>query len=160
MSGLSLRDPQVYGPIITAALFLGGVVAYMTMRKKPTEEELEQARRLFLVQSGRIIDGTLLDITELDARDSGREKNMQLILYKYEIAGVVYECSQDITNLQEFVDVQKCRPGFPASIRYDTHRPENSIIVSEHWSGLRETARQFPVREPARNPAAATIPRR
>jgi hypothetical protein len=160
MNGLSLRDPQVFGTLAAAAICVGGIVVYMAMRKKPTEEELELARRQLLVQTGRIIDGTLLDITDVDAKECGREKDMRLILYKYEIAGVVYECSQDITSLQEFIDVKKCRPGFPATIRYDTRRPENSIIVSEHWSGLRESAKPFPVREPARNPSAATIPRR
>ncbi len=160
MNGLSLRDPQILGSLAAASIFVGGIVVYLAMRKRPTEEELERERRLQLVQTGRIIDGTLLDITDVEAEESGRPGTMRLILYKYEIAGVVYECSQDITTLQELVDVQKSRPGFPASIRYDTRRPENSIIVSEQWSGLRESARPFPVREPARNPAAATIPRR
>lgn len=160
MSGLSLRDPQLLGTLAGASILVGGIVVYMAMRKKPTEEELERERRLMLVQNGRIIDGTLLDITDVDARESGREKDMRLLLYKYEIAGVVYECSQDITNLHDFVDLQKCRPGFPVSVRYDTHRPENSILVSEQWSGLRELVKPFPMREPTRNPAAATIPRR
>ena len=71
---------------------------------------------------------------------------MQLILYQYEIAGVVYECSQDVTLMKECVDIYKCRLGFPASVRYDTHRPENSIIVAENWSGLRDTANSIPIR--------------
>jgi hypothetical protein len=25
-------------------------------------------------------------------------------------------------------------------VRYDIHRPENSIVVAENWSGLRTTA--------------------
>lgn len=159
MNGVSLRDPQVFLSLAAAGVVLGGIVVYLAMRKRPTEEELEKARRLLLVQSGRIIDGTLLDITDVDASESGRDRNMRLILYKYEIAGVVYECSQDITNLGEFVEAQKCRPGFPASIRYDTRRPENSIIVSEQWSGLRESARTIQTREPSRKPAAASTRR-
>ena len=50
-----------------------------------------------LVRQGRIIDATVIDISDLDAEESCRPKGMQLILYKYEIAGVVYECSQDVT---------------------------------------------------------------
>ena len=34
-------------------------------RKRPTAEELERARRRFLVQSGRLVDGMLLDICEV-----------------------------------------------------------------------------------------------
>ena len=56
---------------------------------------------------------------------------MQLILYKYEAAGVVYECSQDVTMLRHLVNIYDCRLGFPASVRYDPHNPGNSLIVAE-----------------------------
>jgi hypothetical protein len=147
MSGVSLRDPQVIGTLAAASLCLGGVVIYFAMRKRPTEEELERERRAFLVQAGRIIDGTLLDISELDPTESGRPAGMQLILYKYEIGGVVYECSQDVTPLRDLVNIHDCRLGFPCSVRYDTHKPENSIIVAETWSGLRDTANSIPIRQ-------------
>lgn len=140
MNGFSLRDPQVIGTLAAATLCLGGVAVYFAVRKRPTAEELERQRRDFLVQTGRIIDGTLLDISELDSSQSGRPVGMQLILYKYEIGGVVYECSQDVTPLRDLVNLQECRLGFPCSVRYDTHKPENSIIVAETWSGLRCTA--------------------
>jgi len=100
MNGLSLRDPQVIGTLAAAGLCLGGVAVYFAMRKKPTAEEMERERRAFLVQTGRIIDGTLLDISELGPDESGRPTGMQLILYKYEIAGVVYQCSQDVSALK------------------------------------------------------------
>jgi hypothetical protein len=160
INGVSLRDPQVLGTLAAAGVLLGGIVVYLAMRKRPTEDEIERERRLLLVQGGRIIDGTLLDITDVEASESGRDHDMRLILYKYEVAGVVYECSQDITTLQDSIDQKKCRPGFPASIRYDTRRPENSIIVAEQWSGLRESARTFTIREPVRKKATASAPRR
>src|SRR6201992_73979 len=129
MNGLSLRDPQVIGTLAAAGLCLGGVAVYFAMRKKPTAEEMERERRAFLVQTGPIIDGTLLDISELGPDESGRPTGMQLILYKYEIGGVVYECSQDVTTLRDLVNIYECRLGFPCSVRYDTHNTENSIIV-------------------------------
>ena len=146
MNGLSLRDPQVIGTLAAAGLCLGGVAVYFAMRKKPTAEEMERERRAFLVQTGRIIDGTLLDISELGPDESGRPTGMQLILYKYEIGGVVYECSQDVTTLRDLVNIYDCRLGFPCSVRYDTHKPENSIIFAETWRGLRDTANSVPVR--------------
>lgn len=146
MNGLSLRDPQVIGSLAAGALCLGGVALYFAMRKKPSEEEMERERRAFLVQSGRIIDGTLLDISDLNETESGRPTGLQLILYKYEIGGVVYECSQDVTPLRDMVNIYECRLGFPCSVRYDTHKPENSIIVAEGWSGLRDTANSVPLR--------------
>jgi hypothetical protein len=155
MNGLSLRDPQVLGTLAVAGLCIGGVLAWVAMRKRPSEEELERLRRLQLVKTGRIIDGTLLDISEVDADESGRAGGMQLILYKYEIAGVVYECSQDVTHLKDYVNIHECRLSFPCSVRYDPHRPTNSILVAEDWSGLRDTANSVPVHAMPRKPRVA-----
>jgi hypothetical protein len=152
MNSFSLRDPQVLGAIAAAGLLAGGVIAWATMRKRPTEEEIERLRRQTLVKSGRLIDGTIMDISDVDAAESGREGGMQLILYKYEIAGVVYECSQDVTHLKDYVNIYECRLSFPCSVRYDPHTPSNSIIVAENWSGLRSTANSVPVRAIPRKP--------
>ncbi|HLH33401.1 MAG TPA: DUF3592 domain-containing protein [Alloacidobacterium sp.] len=153
MNGLSLRDPQVIGTLAAAGLCLGGVAVYFALRKKPTAEEIERQRRQYLVQTGRIIDGTLLDISEVDAAESGRPAGLQLILYKYEIGGVVYECSQDVTALRDLVNIHECRLGFPCSVRYDTHKPENSIIIAETWSGLRGMANSGTARHLDANPS-------
>jgi hypothetical protein len=152
MNGLSLRDPQIIGTLAAAGLCLGGVAIYLALRKKPSAEEIERERRGYLVQAGRIIDGTLLDISELDSSESGRPAGMQLLLYKYEIGGVIYECSQDVTPLRDLVNIHDCRLGFPCSVRYDTHKPENSIVVAETWSGLRNTASSVPVHHVVTNP--------
>ena len=156
MQGLSLRDPFVLGA--AAVLCCGGVAYYRWRRKRPSAEEIERARRLDLVKTGRIIDGTVIDIAELGA--DGSQPSIDLIIYKYEIAGVIYECAQDVTVLRNFVDIHACRLDFPCSVRYDPHQPSNSIVVAENWSGLRNTANPFPMRRPARNPAGATVPRR
>jgi hypothetical protein len=151
MNGVSLRDPQVIGTLAAAGLCLGGVAMYFALRKKPTAEELERQRRDFLVQGGRIIDGTLLDISELVEDETGEK--MQLILYKYEIGGVIYESSQDVTPLCDLVNIHECRLGFPCSVRYDIHKPENSIVIAETWSGLRDTSSSVPLPNVAANAA-------
>lgn len=152
MNALSFRDPQVIGVLAAAGVCIGGAVAWAAFRKKPTEEELERQRRQALVKTGRIIDGTILDTSVVDAAESGRAEGMQLILYKYEIAGVVYECSQDVTHLKDYVDIHNCRLSFPCSVRYDPRCPTNSILVAENWSGLRDTANSVPVRVLPRKP--------
>jgi hypothetical protein len=157
MSALSLRDPQLLGVLAAAGLCAGGIITYLAMRKRPSEEELEQLRRAQLVQFGRIMDGTVIDISDLDAQESGRPNGLQLILYKYEISGVSYECSQDVTHLREHVNIYDCRLGFPCSVRYDPHRPINSIVVAENWSGLRDTANSIPMRRIPRKPRT-TVP--
>jgi hypothetical protein len=156
MQAFSLRDPWVLGA--AAALCSGGVAYYLLQRRRPSAEEVERARRLDLVKTGRIIDGTVIDIAELAAEDG--QPSIDLIIYKYEIAGVIYECAQDVTVLKNFVDIHACRLDFPCSVRYDPHQPGNSIVVAENWSGLRDTATPFPLRRPAKNPAGATVPRR
>ncbi len=145
MNSLPLRESQVFGTLAAVSICLGGAAAYALLRRKASPDEMERKRRDLLVQQGRIIDATVIDISDLSAEESGRSNGMQLILYKYEAAGVVYECSQDVTMLRHIVNIYDCRLGFPASVRYDPHNPGNSLIVAETWSGLRETANSVPL---------------
>lgn len=120
------------GTIATAALAAVGV--WLLLRKRPTAEELERTRRQFLVQSGRLVDGTLLDIAEIDAGD-GRKQTM--LIFNYRIGGADYECSQDVSALGGVLDMKQVRAGFPCSVRYQPGNPQNSIVVAEGWMGLR-----------------------
>ena len=60
-----------------------------------------------------------------------------VLIYTYDVAGVSYEASQDVTHLRQHIDMHTCRIGLPASIRYDPQNPGNSIVIAEGWSGLR-----------------------
>lgn len=149
MNGLTLRDHQALATIGTVVACLGGLLWFRATRTRTSEEDLERIRRQDLVLGGRIIDGTVLDVTELDPLEAERPEGLQLILYKYEIAGVAYECSQDITHLKDLIRIADIRVGFPCSVRYDVHQPENSIVIAENWIGLRDTANSVPVRRSA-----------
>jgi len=118
--------------------------AWLILRKRPTPEEIEYARRQFLVQSGRIVDGMLLDVYTVNAPDGSP---LTMLLFNYRIAGVNYECSQDITAMLNEVDVPRVRAGFPCSVRYQPGNPHNSIVVAEDWTGLREGLPQLPIFE-------------
>ena len=120
---------------IGGAAALAGIAtwAFARMRRK-TPEQREMERRLRIAQNGRITDGTVIDVSELDRNGSG---TLQLLIYQYDVAGVSYEASQDVTHLRPFVDLHTCRIGVPASIKYDPQNPGNSIVVAEGWSGLR-----------------------
>ena len=117
-----------------------GAVLYLR-RKKPTEEELERARRKMLALSGRLIDGMLLDVREINT-DDGRLLTM--LEYSYRSAGVDYECSQDITSILTVVDLAQMRAGFPCTVRYQPGNPQNSIVLAESWSGLRSSLPVYP----------------
>lgn len=122
------------GAGVAAIAVAGSVALWLALRKRPTPEEIERRRREFLVQSGRIVDGMLLDSYEADGEDG---RTLTLLLFNYRIGGVEYECSQDITCLSEIVDTKRMRLGVPCSVRYQQGNPQNSIIVAERWSGLR-----------------------
>lgn len=158
MFGLSLRDPHVIGTLVAAVVCIVAVTAWLLLRRRPSAEEIERERRAQLVRTGRIIDGTILDISELEIpADSNQPREIRFILYKYEIGGVAYECSQEVTALRDLVNPTELRLSFPCSVRYDVHRPENSIVVAENWSGLRTTAESVPTRHvpKSRNPRAS-----
>jgi hypothetical protein len=116
------------------ALASGGAALWLaTHRKSP--EERERQRRTMLNAIGRLTDGTVLDVNEIEDPKLGSQ---QLLVYTYDVGGVQYECSQEVTHLRQFVDLHSCRLGLPASVKYDPHNPSNSIVTSETWSGLRK----------------------
>ncbi len=156
MYGFSPRETQVVSTLVLAGALAICATALTLLRKRPSLEETERDRRAALIKGGRITTATVIDISDLTPEESGRPMGMQLILYQYEISGVVYECSQDVTLLKHLVDIYHCRLGFPASVRYDPHNPGNSIIVAESWSGLRETANSVPL-HPLRRVHAAQV---
>ena len=108
--------------------------AYWIRAHRKTAEQIERERRLRLCQHGRICDGNVLDLHEVEGDGHGAA---QFIVYNYEIGGVAYEASQDITHLRQFIDVNSCKLGLPTSVRYNPHNPGDSIVIAEEWSGLR-----------------------
>ena len=127
-------------PVRTYGLVVGGIglaiAAYSFARRKPTSPvEVERGRREWLDQVGRITDGTVIDVQEITP--NGHHAATMLI-FKYDVAGVSYEASQDVTYLRQWINLHSCRLGLPTSVRYDPQNPGNSIVVSEKWMGLRQ----------------------
>jgi hypothetical protein len=120
-----------------AAALLGAVlVAYLMFgRKKKTHAEIERERRDWLNQIGRITDGTVIDVQELVPNG---HPAATMLIFQYDVGGVSYEASQDVTYLRQWVNLHSCRLGLPTSVRYDPQNPGNSIVVSEKWMGLRQ----------------------
>jgi hypothetical protein len=110
--------------------------ALLSRKDKKSSEELEKERRTELTRGGRIIDGNVIDVLELEEDKTGQQ--MILLVYNYDVAGVTYEASQDVTHLRQFIDLYSCRLGLPASVKYDPHNPGDSIVISETWSGVRK----------------------
>lgn len=120
--------------VIGGTVALAGITAlHFATRRKKSPEEHERERRELLDRIGRIIDGTVIDVAELNANEPNAS---QLLIYNYDVAGVQYEASQDVTHLRQYVDLHSCRIGVPTSVKYDPQNPGNSIVVSERWTGL------------------------
>ena len=120
---------------VVLALLVLAALAWMIFRHKPTAEEIEKQRRTYLAASGRIVDGMLLDFYEMEGEGGAPA---QMLVYNYRISGVDYECSQDVTTLDELLKEHRVRAGFPCSVRYQPGNAQNSIVIAEGWSGLRE----------------------
>jgi hypothetical protein len=121
-------------------MVLGGAAvataAYFLLRQKPkTADELESERRAWLDRVGRITDGTVIDVQELQLDG---KKPATLLIFHYDVAGVSYEASQDVTYLRQLINLHSCRLGLPTSVRFDPQNPGNSIVLSERWMGLRQ----------------------
>ena len=125
---------RLYSAVLAVAAVALGTYAVLR-RKRKTAEDLERQRRAWLEGIGRITDGTVIDVQELPA--DGHSASV-LLIYKYDVAGVSYECSQDVTYLRHWVNLHSCRLGLHTSVKYDPQNPGNSIVVSESWMGLRQ----------------------
>jgi hypothetical protein len=122
----------------TLVLGAAGVAfaGYTLMRRKPkSADDVERERRAWLTAVGRITDGTVIDVQEIEPNGS---RAATMLIYQYDVAGVSYEASQDVTYLRQWINLHSCRLGLPTSVKYDPHNPGNSLVICEGWIGLRQ----------------------
>src|SRR5205814_5042422 len=84
--------PHAY-PLVIGGLAVAAVLAYVLRRRRKSPEEIERERRGLISRVGRITDGTAIDVHEVDGNRPG-----QFIVYQYDVAGVSYEASQELTH--------------------------------------------------------------
>jgi hypothetical protein len=120
--------------LVTLALLavLVAIVAVMAWRviraSRLSQEELERRRRSSLSATGKMGDATVVDVWD------------DLIIYSYDVRGIEYTASQDISALKEVVGDPQSTIG-PVAVKYDVRNPANSIVVAEEWSGIRSSAK-------------------
>lgn len=116
------------GAAVAGAVCAGaGAGIWFAMSRRPTPEQIEERRRKQLATQGRIVDGSLIDADPPDA-------TARKLIYTYRIAGVTYECSQDVSMLGEMV--RNLRLDYPVQVRYNRANPADSIVIAENWNGL------------------------
>lgn len=108
-----------------AACLLVAILLAVVFRLRVTAEEKERRRRTRLNLLGRMGDGTLTDVQG----DS--------VYYSYSVHGVDYVTSQDISSLRHMIPADADLLIGPVTLKYLVRNPANSIVVCEHWSGLR-----------------------
>jgi|SRR5208337_1615268 len=124
--------------LYTVLLGAIGVAAasYGLLRRKPRNaDDVELERRIWLNTIGRITDGTVIDVQEIT---TAVNRPATMLIYQYDVAGVSYECSQDVTYLRQWINLHSCRLGVPTSVKYDSRNPGNSLVIAEGWMGLRQ----------------------
>lgn len=87
------------------------------LRRKPVDPN---ARRRFLLENGRITDGTIID-TKTD--EDGRE----LVVFVYSLNGVDFESADELTFEQKQRPGDYA-PGAKVGIRFDPKNQYNSIV--------------------------------
>ena len=118
-----LRSPRNLTVIAFAIGAIAGATSYLLTRKRLTDAEREQLRRDHLAHIGRITDGSITetqwivpnspvsDLTSVPtasidpavADPAPPFTTPAILLYRYRIAGVTYECAQDVTLLPDYV---------------------------------------------------------
>ena len=107
--------------VLVILLAIAGVRAWR--RSRVTPEERERRRRAWLVATGKMGDAVIVEMHDT------------VLFYSYDVRGVEYTASQDVTTLTGLLPSEFKGNGI--SVKYDPRNPANSIVVAEQWSGLR-----------------------
>lgn len=94
-------------------------------RSRPSPQELERRRRLALNATGKMGDATLVEMRE------------NLVFYSYDVRGVEYIASQDVSALLDLIPQDATVVNGVVFVKYDPRNPANSMILCEQWSGIR-----------------------
>ena len=95
-------------------------MSFLDRFRKKVEDEASRVARL--ARSGRMTDGNIIDA---ESDNTGR---ITQVTYTYMLAGVLYESSQELNDLQQQRSFDYA-PGKQIVVRYDPRQPANSIVV-------------------------------
>lgn len=95
-------------------------MSFLDRFRRKTEDEASRIARLS--KTGRMTDGNIIDAV------SDRDGKIIQVTYTYELAGVLYESSQTLSEAQQQRQIDYA-PGKQIVVRYDPRQPANSIVV-------------------------------
>ena len=95
-------------------------MSFLDRFRRKIEDEASRIARLS--KTGRMTDGSIIDAV------NDHNGTIKQVTYSYELAGVLYESSQDLSDAQKQHDTDYA-PGKQVIVRYDPRQPANSIVV-------------------------------
>ena len=95
-------------------------MSFLDRFRKKTEDEASRIARLS--KTGRMADGKIIDAV------SASDGRIVEVTYTYMLAGVQYESSQALSEIQQQRSTDYA-PGKQIVVRYDPRSPANSIVV-------------------------------
>jgi hypothetical protein len=95
-------------------------MSFLDRFRKKTEDEASRIARLS--KAGRMADGKIIDAV------SAADGRIIEVTYTYMLAGVQYESSQALSEIQQQRSSDYA-PGKQIVVRYDPRSPANSIVV-------------------------------
>ncbi|MBI1789336.1 MAG: hypothetical protein HYR60_17515 [Acidobacteria bacterium] len=116
--------PQLAVLCVAAAVLLGAA-SWLLLRGLRDPRDRERRRRIQVNRKGRMGDALITDFRD------------PIVFYSYEVRGVAYTASQDLTGLMDRVRAGGVRLIGHAGLKYHPRNPANSILICEEWSGLR-----------------------
>ncbi len=129
--------------LVAAAIVLGVGIAVawgwrrLARWRQKDPNEIERLRRMDVNRRGRITTAEIIDLFEPElAGAPAANPRPLMVIYKYQVAGVTYEVSQDVSALPAALAASRSLASQTASIKYDPKAPTNSIIACEAWNGM------------------------
>jgi hypothetical protein len=121
--------------VVVVVLAARWLFCWVRARRSQSPEEAERLRRIDVSRRGRIASAQIVDLITGEAPGAGG----RVLVYRYEVAGVTYEASQDVSGLAGVDVTAEGLAGLESAVKYDPRKPSNSIIVCEDWSGLKRS---------------------
>ncbi|MDX1984111.1 MAG: hypothetical protein SFV51_27800 [Bryobacteraceae bacterium] len=125
-----MSDPAAFLSLALLAALLLLLGGWLLLGARRSPDQRERARRRHLGTRGRLNDATVTGVR-------GDE-----IAYQYQVAGVVYDASQNVVAFKDDIPADEKLLLGPAYIKYSVRNPANSILISEDWCGLRVARRK------------------
>jgi hypothetical protein len=112
--------------LVAAGVLCAVLVLWRMLHPIRSPEEKERLRRLAIHREGRLGVATVIEASD------------NILFYTYSIGGVEYTASQDVSIFKDQLPEELDTLIGPATVKYVSKNPFNSILICEGWTGFRK----------------------